>query len=206
MNDYIIVVLIIFILVLIGLLFLWIFLMKQWNYKVRIRETTKTGVRLIYDTLAKVGKDKEGKIDVLILQKPPLKEYKYAPIPPSEAIDYDSRKKKKIVEAWFSNEEGYTYIADQDKVEGFQPLTTKQRSILVGQTVKAHARKSTKWQENIPLIAGLSTLVLIILVVLLFWGEAMQPMMTLGDQISELVNRVDIVCSGTNEVPMVTPP
>jgi len=205
MNYTLLIIGIIF-LMFIGLIALWINLMRKYNYKIRIREVTNTGVRLIYDTLGRIGKDSTGQVDVLILQKPPLKEYKYAPIPPSAAIDYDHTKKKKIVEAWFSSEEGYTYITDKDKVEGFQPLTTKQRAILVGQTIKAHARGRTNWTQHIPLIAGLSTLVLIILIVLLFWGEAMQPMMTLGDQISELVNRVDIVCSGTNAVPMVTPP
>ena len=95
--NYTLLILGIIFLIFIGLIVLWINLMRKYNYKIRIREVTNTGVRLIYDTLGRIGKDATGQVDVLILQKPPLKEYRYAPIPPSSAIDYDHTKKKKIV-------------------------------------------------------------------------------------------------------------
>lgn len=189
----------------VGVLLLWLYLSRRYNYKIRVREITNSGVRLIYDTLGRIGKDSAGQVDVLILQKPPNKEYKYSPIPPSDAIDYDPKTKRKIVEVWFSNEEGYTYIKDSGKIEGFQPLTTKQRSILVAQTIKAHARKRTKWTEHIPLIVGLGSLVLIIMVVLLFWGEAVEPMIRLGDKIGELLDKTNLMCTGTSTVPMSPP-
>ena len=150
----------------------WWFI-KSYPYKVRIREVTSGDVRLIYDGVAKIKKDSD-KVEFLSLYKK-INSIKEIPLPPPQAVDYDPQKKKKVIEAWYSDDEGITYIYDKGKVEGFQPFTTKQRQMMVNQLHKKESRKKTKWQDQIPLIVGVTALVVIVAVVLLFWGDAIRP-------------------------------
>ena len=167
-----IIVLVLLVLVLLGLLAVWVRLLKKYDYNIRVREYTSENVRLVYDTPACVTKDAGGKVDVLKLLKPPSKEYTYAPLPPSEAIDYDPKRRKKVAEVWFNVEEGYTYISDSGKVKGYQPLQQTTFHTRKPNHVGTFKGENPRWQEHIPMIVGMSSLVLIILIVFLFWVEA----------------------------------
>lgn len=160
---------------------LWIWLtFKLHPFKVRIRELTSTNTRLIYDTHARIKVDEE-KVEYLkLLNK--RGGHDKLPLPPPEAIDHDLGKKKKIIEVYYSDETGYIYIEDGGLVKGFQPLTTKQRLMMVNEMRKKEERKKNRWQDNIPLIVGSMTIVAILAVLLLFWGEAVKPMMDYGNQ------------------------
>jgi len=165
--------------VLVGVIIFWLWY-RSHDYKVRVREVTSSGVRLIYDTPAKIKTDDE-RVEYLGLMSR-KKGHKSLPLPPPEAIDYDPNKKKKVVEAWYGEETGYVYIKDGEEIQGFQPLTTKQRQMLVHQIVKKEERKSQGWQQNIPLIVGSIAIVAILAILLIFWGEAVQPMVDFGGQ------------------------
>ena len=180
-------------------------------FQVRIREMTSSGVRLIHDTPAKIKKDEDG-IEFLRLSKK-IGEIKDIPIPPQQAIDYNPKKKKKIVEAWYSEEDGITYVRDEGKIKGFEPFTTKQRQLMVNQLHKKESRKTANWKENIPLIVGVTALVLIIAVVLIFWGDAIAPIQEAAgvsnaalDKADQLWERIIAFEQGRQIIPSETPP
>ncbi len=70
----------------------------------------------------------------------------------------------------------YIYMRDGNKtIDSFQPLTTKQRLILVNQYKKAYARKQNKFLENLPQIASIAAVVIILLMVFMFWEDITKP-------------------------------
>jgi len=160
-----------------------------YPYQVRIREMTSNSVRLIHDTTAKIKKDENG-IEFLRLTKK-IGEIRDIPIPPQEVIDYNPKKKKKIVEAWYSDEDGITYIMDKGQVSGFEPFTTKQRQMMVNQLHKKESRKTQSWQQNIPLIVGATALVLMLTVVLIFWGDAIAPIQSAAATSNTALEKAD---------------
>ena len=160
-----------------------------YPYHVRIREMTSNSVRLIHDTSARIKKDEDG-IEFLRLSKK-IGEIRDIPIPPQEVIDYNPKKKKKIIEAWYSDEDGITYIMDKGIVAGFQPFTTKQRQMMVNQLHKKETRKTQNWKENIPLIVGVTGMVVIIAVVLIFWGDAIEPIQRAAATSNNALDKAD---------------
>jgi NADH:ubiquinone oxidoreductase subunit 6 (subunit J) len=165
---------------------------KTYRYLFRIREQTNSGIKIIKETLAKVKRDDRG-VEYLYIRNPINKKYNIAPLPPPEAIDYNPSRKMLVVEAWFTSEDGYVYIQDKGRHTGFEPLTTKQRSMLVSQIITAEQRKKKNWTEHLPLIVSMTALVVIIAVILLFWGEAVKPMMAYSDKMDGLLTRIDSI-------------
>jgi len=185
---------------LMGVLSIWL-VYRSNDYKVRIRELTSTGIRVVSDTVGKVKRD-EDKVEYLRLFRS-KRGHNDLPIPPAEAIDYDPKKKKKVVECYWSPELGYVYVKDVDEIKGFQPLTTKQRAMMVNQIRKKEARKKSTWKENLPMIVGLGALLVLVTVILLFWGEFMQPFMTSVDRVEALLDRANL-CGTTAGTQVIT--
>lgn len=171
---------------LIVVLTLWLTYRKN-DFKVRVRELTSNETRLIRDTVGRIKKDEE-KVEYLRLWGGD-KDRRSLPIPSPEAIDFDPTKKKKVVEAWWSAETGYVYVKDGKPIDGFQPLTTKQRAMLVNQIKKKEARKEQTWQQHIPLIVGGMTLVMLLAIFLIFIGDAVQPMHQLADRLDRSIEK-----------------
>ena len=163
--------------------------LRSYNYKLRIRELTSGKVRLIKDIRAKIKKDKD-KIEYLGLYGK-FNHLKGFPLPPENVIDYDPHKKKKVIECYYSADKGIVYITDENEVNGFEPFTTKQRAMMVNQLFKKEARKIRKWTDNIPMIVGGITLVLILTVLLIFWGEAIKPMVEFSDKLNGMIDKLD---------------
>lgn len=167
---------------------LWI---RSYDFKVRIRELTSTDNRLVYDTTGKVVTDKEGVPFLKLFTRQGY--HKELPIPPDNAIDYDPSKKKKVIETWWSDEDGYVWVMDKGRVEGLQPFPTNQRILFTHQIKKREAAKKTSWTQHLPAIAGMVVLIIILTVVLLFWGNAMQPMIDIGTQYDGLLEKTDAI-------------
>jgi len=179
----------IFLAVIIGLV-IWL-VDKAHPYKVRIREITGTKVRLIQDTLAKVKMTKE-KVEYLGLMSKRSGHDKL-PLPKEEVIDYDPKRKKKVLEAWYSDEGGYTYVQDTGKIEGFQPITTKQRAMIVSEIIKKEARKQTDWKQNIPMIIGLGFLVMVFALALIFGPDMLQAYNNAGSSLGEILDKANLI-------------
>lgn len=160
--------------------FVFFLVLRQFNIKIRIRELTSTGIRLIWDRYAKLTKDSE-KIEFYKIFMGP-KGHETLPLAPAEAIDYDG--KTKSVEAWWHPEMGYMYVKDCGPIEGFQPMNTRMRGLIVSEIKKKESRKSKGWKENIPLIAGLSFVLILIISVLIFAPEYMKALRETTDAAS----------------------
>lgn len=182
-----------------GLLY-FIYFTLQFKHKFRIREVTN-GRKIVYDDKAREYKDKEG-----VLWWQLLKTRHKLAVPPPEVVDIDS-KGKKVVEAYLTPEGGIIWAQDNcklqevpteiinilDKVErekqteqwrkknniinAFQPYTTKQRLIYIDQHKKAQSKFQTKWQDYIIPVAGIGSLLVIVISLMVFWGDIAKPVL-----------------------------
>lgn len=88
------------------------------------------------------------------------------------AAVYDTWKAKKLKE----------WQDDNRVITAYEPLTSKQRLILINNIRKAHDRKSFSWQQNLPMLAGLGALVLIVVCLMIFYGEIAKPVIDMHDR------------------------
>ena len=174
----------------IGIL-VWLVVIKGNDYIVIRREITSRGTRLIRQFRAKLKKG-EDNVEYLRLWKAKGDE-KELPVPPQDAIDYDPKRRKKIIECWWSPEEGITYIKDTEKIKGFQPLSTKQRTMVVNQLKKKEERRKHKWTEHLPMIVGMVSLVLIIAIFIIFAGDAIEPLLRLTERLDTIIDKLNIL-------------
>lgn len=198
------------VLILIGLgaivfIFLMIKKMGEFKHKFRVKEVVN-GRKIIIDDRAKDHIDDKG---VKYWKLMRLKDI--IDVPPPEAIDITD-KGVKCVEAYKTETGEYQYLTDIGKiaevpkniaeikdtkkrnekieewkkrnnvVEAYQPLTTKQRLILINQIKKAHERRTKRWQDVLPQIVSVGALVVIILALMIFWGELAQPVLTMKNK------------------------
>lgn len=111
------------------------------------------------------------------LHKEKDKELRLMPIPDSQYIDI-TQKGKKVAEAVRSPEGNYEYIQiDSKDIKVKQPLTSKQRMILMNNFRKAQERKGFTWKEHIPMITSISALVIIVISLMIFWGDIAAPVL-----------------------------
>ncbi len=160
----------------------YMYFITQFKHKFRIRELVN-GRTIIIDDKARNFKDKQG-VEYWQL----LKRNKKVQIPPSEAIEIDFRGKK-CVEAYKTETGEFVYLKDNgsiDKAEAdaMQPLTTKSRVILVNEIAKAHMKRTKKWEDYIIPIAGISALVVIVISLMIFYGDMAKPLITMGGQLN----------------------
>ena len=63
--------------------------------------------------------------------------------------------------------------------------------MMVNQLHKKESRKSKRWQDHIPLIVGLTSLVIIVTVVLVFWGDAIAPINQAAETSAQALDKAD---------------
>jgi hypothetical protein len=195
--------------IILTIIFVFLYL-TSYDYKVRIRELTGGKTRIIFDTTGKLKKDDDNVYVIKLLRKKGI--HDFIPVPPSSVIDYDGKSRRKVVETYYSDESGYVFIKDQGNVTGFQPLTTDQRLAMVSQLKKKEARKKVPWTQYLPFIASGIVLVVVIAIVLIFWGQAVQPMIAIGQNYEALLEKTNqildkaILLSGEGQVVSGTAP
>jgi len=165
--------------VVITLLIVLIFWLLNKSYKhiIRIKEMAD-GRKIIIEDKAKDHKDKKGNW-YWKLKKEKDKEKRLIPVPPSAAIELNN-KGQKCVEFYRVETGEVVFINDPttDPVKDckdLQPLTTKQRSILIDNVVRAEQRKTKTWTENLPMIIGIGSLLILVVSLMIFWGDIAKP-------------------------------
>jgi hypothetical protein len=68
------------------------------------------------------------------------------------------------------------------KISEYDEFTTGQRAMVIQEYREANAYKPTDWSQHIPALAGLTALVIILTVFMLFFNDAVQPMVVIGNQ------------------------
>lgn len=116
-----------------------------------------------------------------------LKEKRYAPIPPEEAIDIDATGAL-VVEAFMTSDGKFQYIKDNAVIGNLQPLNTEQRQVLINQIRKAEERKGKKWQDFVIPITGIMALVIIVVSLLIFYENIAVPVLEQAKTIEGIEN------------------
>lgn len=183
------------ILVLIGFYFA---IIRQFKYKVRVKELCNNRM-IVTDVKAKEHVDKE-KNKTWYLQK--FK--KNIPIPSNDVIEIDN-KGKKLVEIYLTETGEVFYAKDVVKlkeipeeiltikdeeeriakkkewleknknVTPYEPFSSDNRYFLIQQTKKAEAMRKKSLMENLPVIASIMGMVIIIVMLMIFWGDIAEP-------------------------------
>jgi len=164
-------------LVVIAIVVWWLW-MRQFNKKVRLRVLTGTK-KIIRDYKAREIVVHGVKYWMILKNPVMLWKGDLLPVPPSDAIEI-SAKGQMIVEAYFTELGEYQFIEDKGAAnirtgKDFMPLTTNQRLMLIDQCVKANSKRPLNWTEHIPAIAGVTGLVIMIIVVFVFWENITAP-------------------------------
>lgn len=150
---------------------------SKFRHNVRIKELAK-GRKIIIDEKARDYKDKDGN-KWWRLKKEGDKEKRLIPIPPPTAIEINA-KGKKCVECYRTETGEIIYLEDnttdpKNDLKDLKPLTTKQRSILITNIKRAEQRKGKSWTENIPMIVGIGAIVMLLVALMIFWGDIAKP-------------------------------
>lgn len=187
-------------------LILWALYVFSFKHHIRIKEVVN-GRKIIHDDKFKIKVDPDGTAWFR------LKKFRaLIPQAPEEAIELDS-KGRKVVEAYKLSSGEYIYakdiseplpedidsITDQEKrekrikewtksrtaVDAYQPLTTKQRVILISQIKKAQGRRKKSWKEQLPMLVGLGALVILVVSLMIFYGDIAKPTLIMADKVLE---------------------
>lgn len=83
----------------------------------------------------------------------------------------------------------YIFIEDKKpSTSGTDVLQTKQKVIMVNQLVKAKARKGFSWREHIPLIVGVSALVMMVAIGFIFFDNIVEPIKPIVEGFNNAAN------------------
>lgn len=160
-----------------GIYLLWNFM--NYNKNILVRKIIAGGRKVILKDKAREYKDKDGVIKYKFLK---LKIT--APIPTPEAIEVDKRGKE-FLECYLSETGEVQWITDKnDKINSLAPFTTNQRQMLQHEFYKAHLEKGFKFSDYLMPIVFVGALVILIISLLVFYGDIAKPVLDMGDKVS----------------------
>lgn len=190
----------------IGGLFLYISFIGQFKHKIRIKDIAG-GRKIIFDDKFREVKKKTGEVHWHL-----YKRNERCPIAPSQAIELDTRGRK-VVEAYRIGTGEYIFAVDkcsneieeimnlteererQNKlskwkkenkvIDAYQPVSTNQRVMLINQIKMAQSRKTKRWQDFIMPVVGIGACVILIISLMIFWGDLAKPILSMGERQAE---------------------
>jgi len=171
---------------------------KQYKHKVRVKEICDNG-NIVTDVMAKEKRDKDGSVTWRL-----TKFKKEFPIPPNNCIEIDTKGRKTVV-MYLTETGEHFYAKDDSKImplpqeiseekdeakkikltaawnkehqgtRSYQPYTAENRYFLINQDKKAAAMRKKPWTEHIPMIAGMMSVTIIAVMLMIFWGDIAEP-------------------------------
>lgn len=91
----------------------------------------------------------------------------------------DYSMKKEIKDIW-RKKQVEQWKKDNKIIAPYQPITTNQRGLYFNNIKKAELRKQYDWKQNILPITAIGGIVLIVLGLMIFWGEIAKPALEAG--------------------------
>lgn len=209
-NSLVNTLLYIFIAVLVGGILTVLIILKSYKYKVTIRDIKDKNKFIITDR-GKLVKDAKGNRWFKL-----LKLRRKEPYPPSDAILIGKRGKNHIDyylteddvlipiiddfnfnEYKKKNDERIAkYLESTDKLDKvpelqgvYQPFTTNQRSLFINELVESEKYKKKTWRDLLTTAAPLMAIVLILVVFMIFYGDAVKPIAEIGDKVVAALDR-----------------
>lgn len=183
---------ILIILIILGGIIWFVWWNKKYKHRVLIKEVAK-GRTLITGDRARSLKQKDGNIW--------WKLWRYKdkiPEPPSECVEITT-KGKKWCAFYHSEEAGYIPIIDNNryedwkeklKAEGFEPFTPQHRAILINEMVAANDYKKKGWGDILTTAIPIGSVVIILALLLIFWGDVVEPFTIMGDKLANVADRM----------------
>ena len=171
---------------------------KKYKHKVRVKEICDN-TTIVTDVMAREKRDKDGSVTWYL-----TKFKKHFPIPPNECIEIDTKGRKTVVMYLTETGEGFygkdeskllplpkSIIEEKDEdkkellttewtklhqgIKSYEPYTGENRYFLINQDKKAASMRKKSWQEQLPLIAGMMSSVLVVVMLMIFWGDIAAP-------------------------------
>jgi len=232
-NNIFIILLIILGMAVFGGTVLFIMLRLKFKHKFRIKEVVQ-GRKVIHDTKFKEWKDADGNTWYKILKpkeclpKAPEEcieidekgrkvveayrlatgEYVYAkdtgqPIPQDITDLPELTKEQREAKAVAMKK----WLDSNKAIDAYQPLTTKQRVILIEQIKKAQARRRKGWQELLLPIVGIASLVILVVCLMIFYADMAKPLLAMGDKYESVqkiqLEQLQIIQEMKNDVQVI---
>ena len=127
----------------------------------------------------------------------------FKPLPDSIANEKDITKKMRLERDWKSKR-----LNDWKESKGyevcFHPLTSNQRAIYTNALRRAEERRAKGWQTQLPMIIGLGAVVIILIALLIFYGNIAKPVLEMGDKVIKFqdgqTEQLKIIQSISNDV------
>lgn len=149
--------------------------MSKYDKKVVIRKKINGKNKIFYDKARKI--DKDGVVWWKL-----FKAKKMIEVPPSKAIEVD-RRGKDFVELYELETGEFIPLVDTNHdVGSIEPFTTNQRSLLQGQYTKAVLERGFKLTDHIGMLTYVSALVILIICLMVFYGDIASPVLEMGDK------------------------
>jgi len=161
------------------------FIIMELKHKIRVTIKELTNNRKVirqYRAREYIDKDK---VLWWRLAGEKIKERKNIPVPPESAIEIDNKGRKysegyrtttgEII--WIKdNENSNDLLNKKEIISKTQPITTNQRMLYLNNIRKAEDRNKNKdWKEMVLQLAPLGALVMVIICLMIFWGDLAQP-------------------------------
>ena len=183
-----------------------IVIILQYKHRVRVR-CVIGGKTIIIDDRAKEIKDNEG-----VTKWKLFKRKHCLPPPPSKAI-HITNKGKYSVEAYYLPEGEYKYVKDKgverreligkkgeycyvidngvnlEELTHFEPLDTSDREFYASEMKEAESYKQKKWTEYILPIAGVVSIMMVFILMLVFWEDIAKPGITITQTASGIAEQ-----------------
>lgn len=200
------------ILALFAILGWYIWTLKQYKTKFIVRQITNNERVKIIEDKARFKKDKDGNHYYKLWF---MKES--APLPNEDALNITG-KGKDWLEAYRTLTGEYIYINDRPSIKAipkevlrerdpekkaakldewqksenvkfaFVPLNTTQRATTINQIVKAQSRNKQSWKQQLPIIVSIIAVTILILSLMVFWGDLAKPLLSMADKIQTYEN------------------
>lgn len=101
---------------------------------------------------------------------------------PTEIINESDTNKKIIKERAWKNSMLELWKKENNIEFAFHPVTSNQRAIIINALKRAYDRMAKSWQTQLPMIVGIGALVIIVVALLIFYGNIAKPAMEMADK------------------------
>ena len=98
----------------------------------------------------------------------------YKKIPKEFNLIHDKDERDIKVNEW-KKETLKTWRNEKGVIAAYDPLTTAQRIALIHNIRKAEIRRGKSWSENLPLFVGIGAVVILVISLMVFWGDIAKP-------------------------------
>lgn len=181
---------------------LWfIWFNKQFKHTIIVRDVLNKR-KIVYVDKFRIMNDANSNIKWYQLKK--FKEK--IPVAPKECLEIGYRGNY-FVEAYRLPEGDYIYLKDEtsdieniDKNDNFKPITTQQRVLQFSMFENKMKHKRKSWKDYVIPIAGILSVTVIVISLMIFWGDLAKPVLEMGDKVGGITDKQGEITDKLDEI------